>query len=163
SVLHDHPLLSSAEISAALPNNDLAQQFERVKITPLALGVEEISKLWMVFQTQYRISAAYEVTVILIDSRTPTNAPLPVLKRSSAVTLGAGLLHPRTRGDEDWRAADRQQRNSIRVGAAHHCGVSQHRAGCSGCDDHLRAALGRRSARVVAVRQSTSGADVDHD
>ncbi len=81
SVLHDHPMLGRGEISAALPSNDLAKQFERVKITPLSLGVEEISKLWMVFQTQYRISMAYEVTVILIDSRVPGSAPLPVLKR----------------------------------------------------------------------------------
>jgi hypothetical protein len=84
SVLHDHPLLSRAEISVALPNNDLGQQFERVKITPLTLGVEEISKLWMVFQTQYRTSVAYEVTVILIDSRAGASAPLPVLKRGDA-------------------------------------------------------------------------------
>ncbi len=84
SVLHDHPLLSRGEISVALPNNDLAKQFERVKITPLSLGVEEISKLWMVFQTQYRISVAYEVTVVLIDSRAPSNAALPVLKRGDA-------------------------------------------------------------------------------
>ncbi|MBI3900062.1 MAG: DUF4255 domain-containing protein [Gammaproteobacteria bacterium] len=81
SVLHDHALLSRSEISIALANNDLSQQFERVRITPLSLGVEEISRLWMVFQTQYRISMAYEVTVILIDSRTPGSAPLPVLKR----------------------------------------------------------------------------------
>lgn len=81
SVLHDHPMLSRSEIAIALPNNDLAEQFERVKITPLTLGVEEISKLWMVFQTQYRISMAYEVTVVLIDSRSPTRSALPVLKR----------------------------------------------------------------------------------
>lgn len=81
SVLHDHPMLSRSEIAIALPNNDLAEQFERVKITPLTLGVEEISKLWMVFQTQYRISMAYEVTVVLIDSRTPARSALPVLKR----------------------------------------------------------------------------------
>jgi hypothetical protein len=81
SVLHDNPMLSRGDISIALPNNDLAKQFERVKITPLSLDVEELSKLWMVFQTQYRISVAYEVTVILIDSRANGVAPLPVLKR----------------------------------------------------------------------------------
>jgi Pvc16 N-terminal domain len=81
SVLHDHPVLSRQEIAAALAGNDAGEQFEMLKITPLPLGVEEISKLWMVFQTQYRISAAYEVTVLLIDSRTPVRAALPVLKR----------------------------------------------------------------------------------
>lgn len=81
SVLHDHPVLGRDEIASALTNNDLGQQFERLRITPLALGVEEISKLWTVFQTQYRISAAYELTVVLIDSRLPVKAALPVLKR----------------------------------------------------------------------------------
>jgi hypothetical protein len=81
SVLHDYTVLERQEIRTALKDNDLADQFERLRITPLALGVEEMSKLWMIFQTQYRISAAYEVTVILIDSRNPVKAALPVLKR----------------------------------------------------------------------------------
>lgn len=81
SVFHDHPLLGQSEIAASLPNNDLANQFERLRITPLAVGVEEMSRLWTVFQTQYRISAAYEVTVVLIDARAPTKAALPVLTR----------------------------------------------------------------------------------
>jgi hypothetical protein len=81
SVLHDHPQLERGEIAIALPNNDLGDQFERVKITPLPISIEELSKLWTVFQTNYRVSAAYEVTVILIDSHTPVKAALPVLKR----------------------------------------------------------------------------------
>jgi Pvc16 N-terminal domain len=84
SVLHDHPVLSRAEISAALAGNDLADQFERLKVTPLPMTIEDISKLWMVFMTQYRISAAYEVTVVLIDSKTPARSPLPVLTRGKA-------------------------------------------------------------------------------
>jgi len=81
SVLHDHPVLSRAAIRTALAGNDLADQFEPLKITPLPLAIEEISKLWMVFMTQYRVSAAYEVTVVLIDSKTPVRSPLPVLAR----------------------------------------------------------------------------------
>lgn len=81
SVLHDHTVLDREAIRIALKNNDLADQFERLRVTPLTLGIEEMSKLWMIFQTQYRISAAYEVTVVLIDSRNPVNAALPVLKR----------------------------------------------------------------------------------
>ncbi|MGA7180816.1 MAG: DUF4255 domain-containing protein [Thiobacillaceae bacterium] len=81
SVFHDRPLLDQSDIAASLPNNDLAMQFERLRITPLAVGVEEMSRLWTVFQTQYRISAAYEVTVVLIDARTPGKASLPVLTR----------------------------------------------------------------------------------
>jgi hypothetical protein len=44
--------------------------------------MEEMSKLWTTFQTQYRISTAYQVSVVLIESRRPTRTPLPVLTRS---------------------------------------------------------------------------------
>ena len=83
SVLHDHPVLGRGEISLSLANNDLADQFERLRITPLTIGIEEMSKLWTVFQTQYRVSAAYEVTVVLIDSRASVKAALPVLTRGA--------------------------------------------------------------------------------
>jgi hypothetical protein len=81
SILHDHPILGTAEIEGALPNNDLHRQLERVRITPQSLSVEDISKLWMTFQTQYRTSTTYEVSVVLIESKRPTRTPLPVLQR----------------------------------------------------------------------------------
>jgi hypothetical protein len=91
SALHDHPLLAPAEIAAAaaaelqtdLRGEDLHAQLERVRITAMPLSLEEMSKLWTTFQTQYRISAAYEVAVLLIESRQPVRAPLPVLARGS--------------------------------------------------------------------------------
>lgn len=83
SALHDHPLLDADDIRNALPGNDLADQLERVRMTPLALGVEELSKLWTAFQANYRVSAAYEATVVLIDSQRSARAPLPVLKRGA--------------------------------------------------------------------------------
>lgn len=81
SILHDHPLLGAAEIEAALPDNDLHEQVERVRITPEPMSVDEMSKVWMTFQTQYRISAAYQVAVVLIESTRPAKTPLPVLTR----------------------------------------------------------------------------------
>lgn len=83
STLHDHPLLDADDIRSALPDNDLADQLERVRMTPLALGIEELSKLWTAFQANYRVSAAYEATVVLIDSQRTARAPLPVLKRGA--------------------------------------------------------------------------------
>ncbi|MGP1667594.1 MAG: DUF4255 domain-containing protein, partial [Rhodanobacter sp.] len=83
STLHDHPVLNADDIRGALPGNDLADQLERVRITPLALGVEELSKLWTACQASYRVSAAYEATVLLIDSQRTARAPLPVLSRGS--------------------------------------------------------------------------------
>jgi hypothetical protein len=81
SVLSDHPLLGHDEIAAALPDNDLGDQLERVRITLQPLSIEDISKLWAGFQMQYRVSVAYEVAVVLIDARRPVRAALPVLAR----------------------------------------------------------------------------------
>ena len=81
STLHDHPLLGRNEIAAALAGTGLEDQLERVRITPHPLSVEELSKLWVIFQTEYRISAAYQVAVVLIDSSNSSRAALPVLRR----------------------------------------------------------------------------------
>lgn len=78
-VLHDHPLLGADEIKAALPDSDLGDQIERVRITHQPLSVDEMSKLWTTFQTNYRISVAYQVSVVLIESTREVRVPLPVL------------------------------------------------------------------------------------
>lgn len=82
-VLHDRAILKPVDIKAALAESNLHQQIERIRITPQSLSLDDLSKLWTTFQTQYRISAAYEVSVILIDSSLPVKAPLPVLTRGS--------------------------------------------------------------------------------
>lgn len=100
SVFHDHAILSSEDIKAALPNlveYDLYDQVERVRITSQPLSMDELSKLWTTFQTQYRISAAYEVAVVLIESTRPTKVPIPVLARGvgdQGVTSQASLIPP---------------------------------------------------------------------
>lgn len=85
STLHDHPILSPEEIEAAtateLPGSTLHEQIECVRIVPYTLSLDELSRLWATFQTQYRISAAYQASVVLIDSTRPTRTPLPVLSR----------------------------------------------------------------------------------
>ncbi|HVT57262.1 MAG TPA: Pvc16 family protein [Thermoanaerobaculia bacterium] len=84
-IFHDHPVLGAAEIASAtaanLPGSDLQDQVERVRIVPQPLSTEEISKLWTAFQTPYRLSAAYLVSVVLLESQRPLLAPLPVLMR----------------------------------------------------------------------------------
>lgn len=84
-VLHDHTLLERADILAAIEgsqlDSDLHEQVERVRITPLPLSLDDLSKLWTTFTTPYRVSAAYEVSVVLIESKRPTKTPLPVLAR----------------------------------------------------------------------------------
>jgi hypothetical protein len=102
-VLHDHPLLSAAEIKNAtsagsgLEDSDLHEQLERVRITLQPLTFEEISKLWTTFQTHYRTSAAYQVSLVLIESKRPSKTPLPVLKRGEddrGVTSQPDMIPP---------------------------------------------------------------------
>jgi len=100
-ILHDHMLLDAATIHAALPTRDQEEhpydQVEHVRITPQSLSLDEISKLWTGFQTQYRPSAAYEVSVVIIESSRPPRTPLPVLTRGpgdKGVDAQADLLPP---------------------------------------------------------------------
>src|SRR6185369_1045663 len=81
AVLNDHPVLGRREIETALPNTGLSEQFERVRLSLQPLALEDIFKLWSGFQTHYRLSAAYEATVVLIESTLPRSAPAPVLQR----------------------------------------------------------------------------------
>lgn len=93
SVLHDHPVLNRDFISNALSESGLGEQFERLRVTPLPIAWQEMSTLWQAFQTNYRLSAAYGVTVVLIDSTRDTKSALPVLRRGSedrGVTAVAG-------------------------------------------------------------------------
>jgi len=81
SVLYDHALLGPEEIQVAFPGSGLENQPDRVRITLQPLSVEDISKLWMGFATQYWLSVGYDVSVTLIDSTQPVKTPLPVLTR----------------------------------------------------------------------------------
>lgn len=80
-ILHDHPVLGREEIESALEDNDLHQQLERIRITPQPLSLDELSKLWTGCQGKYRISVAYQVSVVVIESLRPVKAALPVLTR----------------------------------------------------------------------------------
>lgn len=101
SVLHDHAILSAADIEAAtqsiLPTSDLDRQVERIRITFQPLSVEELYRLWTGFATQFRLSAAYELAVTLIESTRATRTPIPVLTRGQGdqgVATQSNLLPP---------------------------------------------------------------------
>ncbi len=83
------PMIQNATSSATFPflaSSDLARQIELVKFTPLPLSLEELSKLWSVFfQTQYALTAAYQGTVVLIDSDDTPREALPVRQRNAYV------------------------------------------------------------------------------
>ena len=99
-VLHETPLLSRDAIRTALSSpgpvsgsalpaamkaltaSSLADQVEQLKITPVTMSTEEMSKLWSALQAHYRPTAAYQVSVVLIEGTKPTRPTLPVRSRN---------------------------------------------------------------------------------
>ena len=80
-VLHDAPMLAPSRLEGVLADAGVHLQFERVRLTPVRLPTEEVSKLWTAFQTNFRLSVAYEASVVLIDTQAPGRSALPVLRR----------------------------------------------------------------------------------
>jgi hypothetical protein len=91
--LHDHPVLSGRELAAVGVPAEVIEHIEVVRITPLEITMDEISKMWTSFQTNFRLSAAYEVRVVLLESARARKTPLPVLRR------GEDDRGPEARGD----------------------------------------------------------------
>ena len=103
-MLHETPVLSRAQLRTVLgapsPVNgsitplpsifgaltaiDLADQVELIKITPVFLTTEELSKMWTAMQARYRPSMAYMASVVLIQADSLGQAAPPVLKRGDA-------------------------------------------------------------------------------
>jgi Pvc16 N-terminal domain len=87
--LHEVPVLTQSAIRSALAPpppevtfispDDLLNQIEQIKISPYALDADEMYKIWMAFQTTYRPSAAYHVSVVLIENPRAASSALPVL------------------------------------------------------------------------------------
>jgi hypothetical protein len=87
--LHARPILTRQVIHDAINANtflagsNLADEVELVRFTPIALSLEELSKLWSVFfQIPYTLSVAYQGTVVLIESEDTPRTVLPVRQRN---------------------------------------------------------------------------------
>ena len=65
----------------ALFTSELAEQVEQIKIAPESLNTEEISRMWSAMQAHYRPTAAYQASVVLIESKQSFKTALPVTAR----------------------------------------------------------------------------------
>lgn len=115
-LLHETPMLTRAQLRTALSpfppggvqlpppfNNlsaeDLADQIELIKITPVYLSTEDLSKMWTAMQARYRPTMAYMASVVLIQSTGPVATAPPVLRRGAldrgndAIASPAPVLH----------------------------------------------------------------------
>ena len=87
--VHASPLLVRKQIghiietSGHLTKSDLDREIELIKLTPIALSIEELSKVWSVFfQNSYTLSVAYGASVVFIEGHESPVAPLPVKARN---------------------------------------------------------------------------------
>ena len=113
-MLHETPVLTRAQLRTVLgapsPVNgqisplpsifgaltaiDLADQIELIKISPVFLTTEELSKMWTAMQARYRPSMAYIASVVLIQADNLGRSAPPVLKRGPNDTGPAALAAP---------------------------------------------------------------------
>lgn len=96
-VLHEMPVLTREAIRTAIPvpppltlpngltGAGLADQIEQIRLTPETMSVEETSKIWSALHSQYRPTAVYKASVVLIESERPVHPTLPVRVRNLAV------------------------------------------------------------------------------
>lgn len=96
--LHEHPVLNDVHIAGFDADTVLSQHlrdsFEQVKVTLSAVGIEELSKIWATINKPYRLSVAYEASLVeLVPDREPAAAGAAVTRaRVGVVTLGQPQL-----------------------------------------------------------------------
>jgi hypothetical protein len=74
-------LVDNGDIPASLRDlfqSGLADQVEQVKVCQTFLSTDEMFKLWMAFSAPYRPTAAYHVSVVLIESERQGKSAYPV-------------------------------------------------------------------------------------
>ncbi len=82
--LNDYPVLGPKEIEEAFPESNLQHQVEKVRLVQIDLSLEDMSRVWSTCQTEYRLSVAYEASVVLITGPRPIKTPIPVLSINTA-------------------------------------------------------------------------------
>lgn len=85
-VLLDYPVITDELLTVNSPptqilHDSLRGEFEQIKISLDPLSLEDVSKVWTALTRPYRLSAAYTVSVVQIESRRIKTLAAPVLTR----------------------------------------------------------------------------------
>jgi hypothetical protein len=89
-VLHDHPVITKQLRTVKSPageqilDQSLTEEFEQVKLYLDPISLEDLSKVWTSLMLSYRLSVAYKVTVVQIESQRLRRFPKPVGEPTSA-------------------------------------------------------------------------------
>jgi hypothetical protein len=89
--LQEHPVLSDVHIPGFDADTVLApflrQSYETIKVTLAPTSLEELSKIWATINQPYRLSVAYEVSLVQL---TPT--PPPAVNGGIVVSTGVNII-----------------------------------------------------------------------
>lgn len=80
-VLHDVPVVTEqleTSTGQRILHESLRNQFEKVKLSLEPISLEDLSKVWTALTLPYRLSVAYMVSVVQIESQRPRRFPKPV-------------------------------------------------------------------------------------
>jgi hypothetical protein len=89
-VLHDYPVITQQLMTihngpnspaSQILHDSLRGEFEQVKITLDPVSLEDLSKVWTALTSPYRLSAAYTVSVVQLESRRLKTLASPVVTR----------------------------------------------------------------------------------
>jgi hypothetical protein len=96
AALHAEPVLSAERIRSTIENtpvlagSTLDRELQPVRIVPITLGLEDLSRMWSVFyQTPYSLTLAYAASVVMIDADA---TPAPA---AGVAQLGPASVLPR--------------------------------------------------------------------
>ena len=94
-VLHEKTILDKKLIKSIIDNQPpgssslkllsdsaILDQTEQIAVTPELLSIEDISKLWAAFGAKYRPTAAYKVSLVMIQNTRSIKPGLPVKQRN---------------------------------------------------------------------------------
>ena len=96
AVLHENPVLNDVHDGDFDANVDaqfaaeLRDSFEKVKISPLPISMEEFSKIWTGLSKAYRLSVAYEVSLVEIGPLGTAAQPAPRVQTASVQVQSMG-------------------------------------------------------------------------
>lgn len=85
-VMHDYPVVTESLMTVNSPateilHESLRGEHERIKICLDPITLEDLSKVWTALTRPYRLSAAYSISVVQIESRRIRTLAAPVLTR----------------------------------------------------------------------------------
>ncbi len=99
-VLHDYTIITERLRTVTPPSGEpilhpsLQDEFERAKLMLEPLSLEDVTKVWTALTLRYRLSAAYAVHVVQIESRRPRRFPRPVGEPPSPYPPAGGPAVP---------------------------------------------------------------------